>query len=162
MSTRACVARVTGDGARWEGVYVHHDGYPSAVGAKIWRIVQKDFVSSRNRVTPAVAIRAFCDVYITGHPCGWSIFAEECYCHEPFYVIRDRLESGAVTSDEPENLLGVEWLYLLDAQRSTLTILGRRDGEAILPPVKVATVDLRGLEPDWSNLGASSSLTPRP
>jgi len=159
MSTRACIAKITGN-ASWEGVYIHNDGYPSSVGATIWRIVQHQFINSSNQVAPWVAIRAFCDIYITGHPAGWSIFAEQCYCHEPYFVIRDRLESFAISSNNTEELLSLEWVYILDPKTETLTVLHHRASDTA-DPVKVATINLYGPEPDWRALEARAgrSLT---
>ena len=47
MSTRAVVA--VGTRERWEGRYVHMDGYPTGLGWAIWEIVKRDGVEAARK-----------------------------------------------------------------------------------------------------------------
>ena len=61
MSTRACIARPYGEGFR--GVYHHWDGYPSGLGASLYRLRWLRYGGD----TEAMAAEL-----IDAHPAGWS------------------------------------------------------------------------------------------
>lgn len=60
MGTRSVVAKPVGDG--FEGRYVHWDGYPSGVGASLWKARQEHFSTVEEMVT----------YLIDEEPVGWS------------------------------------------------------------------------------------------
>jgi len=185
MSTRACIARARDPkSTEWVGIYSHSDGYPSYLGAMIWQVLQRDFlscvensreVSSRDicRIRQA-AVRGFCDIYIGGHRSGWSAFPDKCFCHDPFFVMRDGIRPSRIASENPDPLF-IEWIYVLDPNKLTLTIFENqgepKEGQVLKEPVrrkdgrwdyghcvcwhdKAATVDLLGDEPEWEAIKA--------
>ena len=131
MSTNAAIAY--GTPKEWQGIYSHWDGYPEGVGAAVWDVLMKEFVL--NQGSPGVAnngstaVQAFVDIYIKGHPGGWSSFPKECYCHSPEFVMRDGIRDAPVTSIEPD-ALSIEWVYIVDVEAKKLHILihGRAKG----------------------------------
>ena len=179
MSTRSCIARVEGDG--WRGVYHHSDGYPSGLGCYIFRSIRREWSGDAG---------AFLD-YALSHDGGWSsLFSPDptCYCHGHF-ADRDKIKpgdgSGVITgcecherpyiSGEPDNMpscdpLFIEWIYVIDPDSRTMTILENYgedilgsfdswlvhlDGTKEAMPKRAyrhrinAVVDLDGPEPDW-------------
>ncbi len=61
MSTRSVIARQAGDG--FIGRYHHSDGYPSGVGAAIYKLYNGYFKQDAKRML---------EVLIDEHPAGWS------------------------------------------------------------------------------------------
>ncbi len=98
MSTRACIARPDGDS--WRGIYVHGDGYPSALGVTLVALVRGRGVAA----VLALAERA---------PQGWTRFPDEpsVYHDEPYIITAD---------DCPGN---IEWLYVL-SEDGAITVYG--------------------------------------
>ena len=79
MSTRALLARALNDeGTRYEGVYVHYDGYPTTTGRAIYQQVRTDYQDD--------IYGAWCDLIYT-HRSGYSSLhltdrtKNACYCH---------------------------------------------------------------------------------
>ena len=71
MSTRSCIARGTVDS--FTGVYHHWDGYPSGLGAEIWKLFHKKYKGNEAKMLKAL---------IDDHPAGWSsLFKGACFCH---------------------------------------------------------------------------------
>lgn len=175
MSTRACIAQTTGKDS-WQGVYSQRDGYPSGLGKKIWDILHRDFIGNRgcfgvqNSGDPKNAVRAFCDVYITGHPAGWSSLESGiCFCHDPGFVLRDGLRSSRISNEDNEPLF-IEWVYVLNPEKVSMTIYTNRSrskkgnpkkkivnlgngewdyGHVVYWHEEVDEIDLQGEEPDW-------------
>src|SRR5262245_40639553 len=114
MSTRACIAyieRPEDESAdRWRGVYSHFDGYPTGLGAKLWDVIRTQFLFNTGHTGVANsgavenALTSFIAVYIKGHPAGWSVFDDVCYCHDPDFVLRDGVRDGLITSEAPDPL----------------------------------------------------------
>lgn len=107
MSTRARIARPTSpdDPTRYEGVYLHSDGYPTFTGRAIWQQVVNEF----NRDAEAAA-----RYYIDAHPTGWcglmpdaTTAANECFCHD-----RGEGEQGGWISDQTHDA-EFDWTYVL-------------------------------------------------
>jgi hypothetical protein len=82
MSTRALIARPTDpdDPSKFEGIYLHSDGYPEHTGIALFAQITLHFKGDR-----AAAL----DYYINQHPTGWrylsgdaGIGGNECYCHD--------------------------------------------------------------------------------
>jgi len=105
MSTRAFICYVDNDG-NIRGTFNHWDGYPDWLGKKIVEVAEKKFIDNRgtngvpNNVTIEQALEAFIQVYIKGHPGGWNVFDEECYCHTPEYVLRDGFIDATCLNNE--------------------------------------------------------------
>lgn len=171
MSTRGCMAVKTEYG--WRGIYHHWDSYPSSLGKELW-----DFIKQSG-------VEAITDV-IKQHPGGFSSFPSECYCHSefaerdgscaedsPFY--REDAPCGIKDSRDNPDPLFMEWVYVIDPNEHTMTILTsqgdiktegeprsggpvKRDdeywdyGNCAFRHVEVAKVDLDGDEPDWEKM----------
>lgn len=73
MSTRSCIARLTGPNA-FKGVYHHWDGYPTALGATLWDVYQNHF--ERN-------LEKMLSFLIDEHPAGWSTINGADFTVEP-------------------------------------------------------------------------------
>ena len=125
MSTRSAIAY--GTPKEWQGVYSHYDGYPEGVGAMVWKVLMTEFVLNQGRSgvvnDGSTALQSFVDIYINGHPGGWSSFANECYCHSPDFVMRDGVRDGSVSSDDNPDALFIEWVYIVDVQAKKLHVL---------------------------------------
>lgn len=169
MSTRSVVARKTEDS--WKGVYCHWDGYPTARGPEIFRILREQFFRDPEsskwgnaQADPKTAVRAFCDIYIDGHLGGWSSFGDECYCHSPHFVMRDGAEEKTFATPESSDPLFIEWVYVIDPETQTMEVLCNYDklakNDGSWQPGQpyeyswknVATVDLNRDEPDWKEI----------
>lgn len=175
MSTRACIARIQGDG--FLGVYHHWDGYPTGLGKTLWQLVRDN-----GRTTTL-------KVLIDRHPAGWSTingkdwtkvpgFVElgtphedaadrpECYCHG------DRHEEPNPVTQADD--MGMEWAYIFDEPQDTLTVLERTrpDGRPAVGMFGTLGADpetgerddrwtprgtfpLSGVEPNWTELEGS-------
>lgn len=132
MSTRAVIA-FEKEGNSWEGVYSHFDGYPTGLGAKIWEVLQRDFLQNggglgiANTKEPTNAIKAFIQAKIKGHKGGWSVFDETCYCHDKNFVLRDGGENEMIIKSEQPDPLFHEFVYILRPEEKKMTILEHKD-----------------------------------
>ena len=132
MSTRSCLAYKTKKG--FTGVYCHFDGYPTARGKEIWAILMKDFVLNKGKLGISNdgkrSLQSFVDVYIKGHPGGWSSFPKECYCHSAEFVMRDGVRESIIDETCPDALF-IEWLYVIDVEAKKMLIYagGRAEGQ---------------------------------
>ena len=142
MSTRACVAKVWGDG--WSGVYTHWDGYPTHQGPIIWAKLHEECGGNSD---------VFIERYIDAHPSGWSSFGEICYCHNKDFPDHEPM---IITSDDERHnqALYTEWVYVIGKRVLTVYTSDKRDS-----PLEnqygweiVAQVPLDGPEPDWGKL----------
>lgn len=126
MSTRACIARATGEGT-FVGVYHHWDGYPSGLGATLWELYHGFFGRDLARMLAYL---------IDEHPAGWSTIdgadfnakpgfhegkftstGPQCYCHG------GRHESAQpITQDDDA---GMEWAYVFDPEQRVMYVLER-------------------------------------
>lgn len=152
MSTRATIARIRGDG--FAGVYHHFDGYPSGLGATLFKRAQE------------VEVGDMLHFLIDEHPAGWSTindadwaappgFSENgfstegpaCYCH-------GGRSEGAMTITHEDDT-DAAWAYVLDAHAKTMAVLERADGGRVLGFFwrPRAVVALSGPEPDWASMG---------
>jgi len=61
VSTRSVIARRTNGG--WSGVYHHWDGYPSGLGAHLWKLLRDRYAGDVERLLAEV---------VDAHPGGWS------------------------------------------------------------------------------------------
>lgn len=184
MSTRSMLSFIPyKKGLEWEGVYCHFDGYPSTRGKQIWDILHKDFLNNKgtpgvgNSGDPSNAIHAFIEIYIKGHKGGWSSFPDQCYCHDPAFVMRDGVRASKLSNSKYPDPLYIEWLYVLDEKSHRLKIYTGRSnpdfkGDLNSPHKDVtltnegywdygtcqyrhelvADIDLLGDEPDWEHI----------
>jgi hypothetical protein len=182
MSTRSCIARLTGEHA-FAGVYHHWDGYPTALGATLWNLYRAAFNRDLERMLT---------ILIDDHPAGWSTINnadftlpagyEEtkyrkkrngnddyskpiphgpiCYCHGGRHE-----EASPVTEADD---CGMEWAYVFDVDRRGLLVFERlyeSSGSHMVGMFGMgapgnqrwalaADIDLDGDEPDWSKINA--------
>lgn len=174
MSTRSIIARSAGDG--FVGRYHHSDGYPTGLGAYLFRLINRKYDGDES---------AFLRFAIDEHPAGWShIYGAaplsdkgydntkseaQCYCHG-YFAERDGDRAQDVTQDDN---CGAEWAYAFDevshnmgvfAQVGTdipdtvgMTIINL-DGTRTKYPERTyawvlrAVVPLAGPEPDWQRI----------
>jgi hypothetical protein len=181
MSTRACIARLTGrHPLAFEGRYHHWDGYPSGLGHALYHAYGGPFDGDLERMLR---------VLIDEHPAGWSTivgadwslppgFIEDpatrhdnadrdvqpplCYCHG------DRHEEPHLLTHADAAGCGVEYTYAFDRSprvghpRMTILSSRGRDGSKMIgfagygDPEStwhvVARVRLDAPEPDWGRL----------
>ncbi len=139
MSTRSCIARSTGEGT-FKGVYHHWDGYPTGLGATLFRVYRKHF----NR-----DLDAMLTFLIEMHPAGWSTINNAnfklpagyreskyrkkrngdsdyskpiphgpvCYCHG------ERHEEPSPVTEQDD--CGMEWAYVFDIEKKLMHVLER-------------------------------------
>lgn len=141
MSTRSLIGYKDGDDIK--AVYHHWDGYPTGVGHTIQKLVHGlwhpeiedggDYTVTINGVktmdiggvkyTPENAVKAFCRIYVDGHPDGWSVLPDKCHCHDPQFVIRDgeHARRTLIASDGIDSLFH-EWLYIIDRDACTMEV----------------------------------------
>lgn len=161
MGTRSVIARSTGSG--FKGVYHHWDGYPSGLGATLFELFNGHFKHDSG---------AMLKYLIDDHPAGWSTinsadfsqppgFEEagfktdgpHCYCHG------GRHEEGNELTHETASGCGCEWAYVFDGDTMEVYSSYRQNGDKMIGFFgcgddkanwwKIASVDLRGEEPDW-------------
>ena len=139
MSTRSCIARSTGEGT-FKGVYHHWDGYPTALGATLWKLHHGFFGRDMERMLAFL---------IDEHPAGWSTINNAdfklpagyqeakyrkkrngdndyskpiphgpiCYCHGKRHE-----EAWPVTEGDD---CGMEWAYVFDIEKKLMHVLER-------------------------------------
>ena len=182
MSTRSALAYIPKRKTikQWTGIYCHFDGYPSTKGKEIWEVLHRDFINGKDdigglsKIEPEQAIQAFIDIYIKGHPSGWSLFPEKCYCHDRSFVMRDGLRDMTIDYKHPDPLY-IEYVYVLDPRKHTMTILEMKDkpdfkageirkktfvddegytdyGNCAYKHVELITINLLGDEPNWDKI----------
>jgi hypothetical protein len=147
MSTRGCVA--VGIPLKWMGVFNHCDSHPFRLGKEVWHYAS----DSRN-------LALLCEEILRAG--RWENFVGNG---------DGLLEPDIVTSDNPDPLF-IEWVYVIDPDRSMLHVLCNRivaddwSKPRITPPamrpggivdyghcacrhILAASVDLGGPGPDW-------------
>lgn len=139
MSTRASIARRTGP-TTFKGVYHHWDGYPTALGATLWKLYHAHFERD---------LEAMLTFLIEKHPAGWSTINNAdfklpagyqeatyrkkrngdndyskpiphgpiCYCHGGRHE-----EASPVTEVDD---CGMEWAYVFDIEKKLMHVLER-------------------------------------
>lgn len=171
MSTRAVIARQTGEHT-FSGRYHHWDGYPSGLGATLFKLAQPDGPFEGD-------VPRMLKVLLDEHPAGWSTinaadFSKEpgfrendcndgtkgpmCYCHGT------RSEKEHVVTEKDASAIGCEWAYVFTEDRRMLVLssycpdgvkmigaFGCGDPEATWQVV--AEVNLAGAEPEWALIG---------
>ena len=123
MGTRSIIARGTRDS--WEGVYHHWDGYPTALGATLFKVFNGYFEQNA---------KALLRILLDEHRGGWSTInnadfsqppgfdgpGPKCYCH-------------GTRSEGPYDLLlsygkdwaGAEYCYVINPKTSVMSVLER-------------------------------------
>lgn len=176
MATRALIARGNLNG--WEARYHHWDGYPSGLGATLYKLFNGYFEKDA---------KAMLKVLIDDHPAGWSTinaadwnlepgfleydsrkdleepYRPQCYCHG------DRKEEGGPTiKDTDGDFWGAEYCYVINEETNIMRILGRKyddgspavqffgvDASVVADGVHwktLAFVNLDGEEPQWGDI----------
>lgn len=167
MSTRAVIARPSGDG--FEGRYHHFDGYPAGLGRTLWRLARHEEGPFDN--LPAM-MHTLLDAHYhwsTINNADWSKSAgyygldldstaprpPACYCHGE----RSESDPGFIKSDGDD--WSTEWAYVIDADSGTFTVFERTTSDGDHPfqapflsheglvwkPLLVTNVN--DVEPDW-------------
>jgi len=162
MSTRSVIATAHGD--TWQGVYHHSDGYPTWLGAMLWK----------HWVHWGRDLPTFEREMVTNHPGGWSSLRSRCYCHDDAgteYPEYPRMQY--TPEDEQESALFIEWVYVFS--RCVLTIYTNAptgeeqrcendNGHWWMEPVYrwalVTQVRLDGPEPDWQAIEDAAATNP--
>lgn len=155
MSTNSIIGTMNiSDSTRWMGKYCHWDGYPSGVGATLFREYRRAYAGNVQNLIN----------YILAEPVGWSAIMgcdltlapawDEAECKAP--------ESYSARGDKPMNPdgdfirntddhAGAQYAYMLNAPAHTMHIYkyvyaSGKDWELI------AIIDLDGNEPDWDKI----------
>ena len=139
MSTRAIVGVPWGDGVR--GRYVHSDGYPTHLGAALWRLVAEDFGGDE-----------LAELVCWLGPDGWSWIVPDSPegWGRPYNNGKSDTPEGwwvtapALSDDDDHG--GTEWGYALTASTLTVFRIGWNVGHA--RPVGVFRWS--DPEPDWA------------
>jgi len=154
VSTRSVIARWT-HGDDWRGVYCHWDGYPSGVGATLWRIYRAPFGCN---------LSAMLKLLIDDHPEGWSAIVNCDFALQPTWtdtyaapnveaqLALERYPQAYKYRGETEPMLSTrrddtwcEWAYVFSEDYCTMTIQKR----VYVAWCDVDVLNLDGLEPDW-------------
>lgn len=178
MSTRGCIARMTGKvPVQFRGVYHHWDSYPSGLGRTLFQLYKTHFKGD---------IETMLATLIDKHPAGWSTLVDRrfdlepgwsdlerseqddgrplCYCHG------GRHETGWKVTEHNASGSGVEYVYAFSG--STMFILASfcDDGSKMIgmfgsgdPNAAwriVAEVNLAGARPNWDLLDESPLVMP--
>jgi hypothetical protein len=135
MSTRGAIARWTDPKlGTWAGVSHHFDAAPTGLGATLYNLAALKVLGE---------LPSMLKVLIDEHPAGWSTINNAdwrlapgfvtsgppdgrpiCYCHG------ERSEDGQMFTDANAATRGVEWAYVFDTERETMTVLEARvDGK---------------------------------
>ena len=139
MSTRAVIARVSGNESEFKGVYSHWDGYPTNLGKRLWKIVHDEYQGDL-----AEALRFLID----SHTAGWSVAGEECYCHPKRKRDPEPLGNWFTHENTEKD---IEWIYIFNEENNRLYIRDTsNDAEMI--------VKLSGEEPDWDKIECGENL----
>lgn len=166
MSTRSVIARTTGSEGQFSGRYVHADGYPTGLGAELWKLLHQHFKSNLSAML-AYLIDA------KHAQCGWSALVGKDFSLRPAYTWERATADGACyavyskrddyrrpqcyggrkgetpylfTEKDFEGGTDVEWLYAFDEENRKLFI---RDVSA---KEDVAVIELDGSEPNWTHV----------
>lgn len=165
MSTRAVIGRKTDKG--FTGVYHHWDGYPSGLGAALFRLRASQFSGDT-----AVLLKHLIDA----HPGGWSTINDtadgtplaECKCYCKAHG-GDSDSKGPGVNEHNASGCGCEWAYVFDGNgkmevQVSICGPGRFEGQKMVGAFgcgdpkgtwkTIATVDLNGPEPDWAKIEA--------
>jgi len=138
MSTRSIIARQLENG--FEGVYHHWDGYPSGLGATLYKMYHSLGANLENLLE---------DV-IDKHPSGWVTLNEtpECFCHrsDPDHDTRmaNNIES-----------YGANYAYTFEKdihKETDLMHIYLRKYDSSERWTHIASVDLTNSAPNWNEL----------
>lgn len=165
MSTRSVIARKTETG--FKGRYHHWDGYPTALGATLFNLLNEHFKRD---------LGAMLKTLLDDHPAGWSTINEADFTQEPGYGIvgapccychGERSENGNELTEANAQACGCEWAYVFDGTTMLVLSSYHPEGGKMIgmfgcgnPEAKwyqVGQVDLLAPEPDWE---AIENFTP--
>ena len=148
MGTRAVIARSTGFGT-YKGVYHHWDGYPSGLGAELFRLAtSKKYKGKLEKLTEYV---------LDKHSAGWSSLMPlsetkkpECFCHPK----RRRAADKTPNWFTEENIIGsdIEYVYVIDEVNNFMHVIDVH-GEMATNVVKFDAP-----EPDWKIVQCGKNL----
>lgn len=179
MSTRGIIARETGPG-KFEGRYHHSDSYPEGLGAALYEAYNGHFKQDavamlKYLVDDHAAGWSFIlgadyslpPGYLEDHSAGygktpdgeldWSKpipHGPRCYCHG------DRHEESTPMLTDTEEA-GTEWAYAINADTHEMCVYTPKWNEKVSEFTGyelIATVDMRGPEPDWDRIQCGEKL----
>lgn len=154
MSTRAVIARVGEAEGTFRGVYSHSDGYPTWMGPHLWNLLFVTFSGDLKKMLAEL---------IDGHPAGWSVFGERCYCHprrsqDPEWRKRpaEKHEDWRTEKNTLVHDTDIEWIWAFDEQNNKLFVRDMRSNE------DAGIVDLSQRKPltkkDWYRIECGENL----
>lgn len=124
----------------WKGVYHSNQSNPAALGKDIFEFVQK---FKQQGKTTKEAIQYVIDEWINAVPQGWSKFPN---------VLHNVPEADMRCSSENPNPLYLQYVYILDPDTETMTILGNRGVEAENYKLfKDSPIAIKGTNHDYEN-----------
>ena len=149
MSTRSVVARQRGDG--FKGRYIHLDGYPSGVGARLYELCNTLGAEQTLKV-------------LTEDHYGWSSIHQSDQLNSGYHDARFELVDGIgiayTTLDSlisPDEWImsdgddwGTEYAYAIAPDVGTMSVFARHEESWRL----LAVVRLDQPEPDWSEIAS--------
>ncbi len=161
MGTRGAIARTNDERKTFTGVYHHWDSYPTALGETLFELCRDTFDGDVDNMLK---------VLIDEHPAGWSTINDKdwdkpigydedgpnCYCHgsrsEEPQKITERNASGC--GCEYVYAFVDDTMYILSSYcqdgGKMIGMFGMGDDDATWRII--ATVDLKGDEPDWKKI----------
>jgi hypothetical protein len=148
MATRALIGRLTGwdgDYPMGGGVYHHWDGYPTWLGALLFRLFHGKYQGDMKKMLEEI---------VDSHPGGWSNLEKRvCYCHT-----RGEEMARGFGDLQWASRSGCVWAYLFKIEDGKpmmvvarlLTEWDDRSGKLLREWWEtIAIVSLDGEEPDW-------------
>jgi hypothetical protein len=148
MSTRWVLGKYQPGSDRWEGRYVHFDGYPTAAGPVVYGLVAE------------LGAQGVVDQVIDAHRNGWSYLespwaGSKCYCHQG-RADQQSPDDEWVTSYDPDSWC--EWAYILDPDQNAVLVFksyvtgGEGDEPFRTHWVYVDRFNLGETQPDWAQV----------
>jgi hypothetical protein len=157
MSTRSVIARVGEHEGEFSGVYHHSDGYPTGLGAYLWKHLHQHFKGNL-----ATMLRTLIDE----HASGWSSSVAKDFRLKPGYTWQ-RASNGKTDfetysklpdyrrpqcfchgdrhEDLKDNKAGLEWLYIFDEKENRMYVRDLGHGEELI-------IYLDKEEPIWTEI----------
>lgn len=161
MATRWIIAQAESDS--WRGRYGHWDGYPSGVGAQLWKSYHEEMEHNAERLLHFLTQEHVGWSYICGcdltkpphmHNIGKDDGAAQCYCHGDDGQPMKNAASEDVWTTREGDTLGCEYAYIIHPETRTLAIerilRNERTGKYEWSPLWAGS--LEGEEPDWKEL----------
>lgn len=142
MSTRGCIARITGP-STFAGRYHHWDSYPEGLGKTLYEMYNADF---KNK------LKDMLKYLIDEHPAGWSTLngpgGHSCYCHGS----RNEEAAPQLTEQDASDV-GVEYVYAFNPETNIMLILSSHLKEGGAKMIGMFGSGAKGKDVDWRIIG---------